>query len=656
MNREFLDIFNQELGLLKEQAKEFAEDYPGIAARLGGLIEDRPDNMILGLLEGAAYLAARVQLKLKHEFPEFSNNLLEQLVPHYLAPTPSVLMARIVPPFGDPALRESRIIPRGAYLDANYRERDRKVACRYRLTTDVTLWPFDIVEAEYLTTPAPLQALGLDVGPEVQSGLRLHVTFRGAPDAASEVDAATALKQPEKLIAGCRIKDLPMYFLGDEADAVALYEMFIANCSDVFVRSLDSFGNPLRPVPRLPANSLAQLGFSDDEALLPNDDRMFGGFDLMREYFMFPRKFLGIRVGNLDTQLRSLRAKSFDLVFVFRTVNPRLSAVVRPDRFALYASPAINLFTMDMDRIPVKANQHEYHVVPDRSRTLDFEPHQILDVNAHYPGGQTKVRVPPLYSTAPDGTAYAQNLFYSLRRLPRRRTIEEKKYGVTSDYVGTDVFLSLIEPAGIVDEARVTELSVRALCSNRHLTEHLPVGEGRSDFQLRDNTELKIFCVDGPTSPREPVLSHLRSRSETAHTGVVAWRLINMLALNHLGLVERGGGRNGQAVRDILSMFADMGDSTMEKRIRGLRSVDSRPIVRRIRRAAGVGAARGIEITVTLDDRAFEGSGVFLLGAILDRFFAEYAAVNSFTQTVIRTAEWGELFRWPARLGLRGLL
>src|ERR1700712_1319769 len=124
MNREFLGLFNQELGLLKEQAKEFAEDYPGIAGRLGGLIEERPDNMILGLLEGAAYLAARVQLKLKHEFPEFTNNLLEQLVPNYLAPTPSVMMTRVMPPFGDPALREGWSIPRGAYLDTVYRERE----------------------------------------------------------------------------------------------------------------------------------------------------------------------------------------------------------------------------------------------------------------------------------------------------------------------------------------------------------------------------------------------------------------------------------------------------------------------------------------------------------------------------------------------------
>src|ERR1700677_2144719 len=108
MNREFLRFYNQELAILREQAAEFAEDYPGIAERLGGLVTDRADPMIAGLLEGAAFLAARVQLKIKHEFSDFTTNLLDQLTPQYLAPTPSFLLTEIAPKFGDPALREGR--------------------------------------------------------------------------------------------------------------------------------------------------------------------------------------------------------------------------------------------------------------------------------------------------------------------------------------------------------------------------------------------------------------------------------------------------------------------------------------------------------------------------------------------------------------------
>src|SRR3981081_1924931 len=144
MDREFLDLYNRELQLLYEQAREFAEEYPGIAERLRGVMAERTDPMAAGLLEGAAFLAARVQLKLKHEFPEFTNNLLEQLIPNYLAPTPSAMLAKALPSFGDKALREGYPIARGWYLDATFRQLDRQIACRYRLCSDVIIWPFEL--------------------------------------------------------------------------------------------------------------------------------------------------------------------------------------------------------------------------------------------------------------------------------------------------------------------------------------------------------------------------------------------------------------------------------------------------------------------------------------------------------------------------------
>ncbi len=301
----------------------------------------------------------------------------------------------------------------------------------------------------------------------------------------------------------------------------------------------------------------------------------------------------------------------------------------------------------------VKPNQHEHHIVPDRSRYHDYEPHRLLSVHAYYRGGGEKVPVLPLYSSTPDIQESAGQLYYTVRRMPRRSTMREKEFGRSSDYAGTDMFISLIEPARLDDENTVAELSVRALCSNRHLPEFLPVGQGGSDFRLLENIALDMHCLVGPTRPREALITQMRSRSETAHTGAVTWRLINMLSLNHLGLVERGAGRNGISLREVLSMFADVTDTTVEKRISGIRSVDSRPIMRRVRQATGVGVGRGVEVTVVIDEKAFEGSGIFLLGAVLDRFYAEYASFNHFTQTVIRSTERGEIMRWPIRPGLR---
>jgi len=651
MNREFLDLYNRELQLLNEQAREFADEYPGIAERLGGILEERIDPLIGGLLEGAAFLAARVQLKLKHEFPEFTNNLLEQLVPHYLAPTPSMMMVKVVPTFGDKALREGHAIARGSYLDATYRQLDRQLACRYRLCGDIKIWPFELIGAEYFSSPAPLQALGLSVGNDVLAGMRLTLTHRTVARPEDEPPDAEALKKPEMLFAGCRTSSLPVYFLGSEADAVALYEQIFAHCKGVYFRCLDQFGDPV--IYTAPPQSVHQVGFESEDALFPNDHRVFEGFDLLREFFAFPRKFLGCNLTRLDEVLPKLRARTVDVLFAFDELNTRLASAVQPSMFAVYAAPAINLFERNTDRIPVKSNQHEYHVVPDRSRYLDYEPHRVLEVYAHYSGGRDKVPVRPLYAASLEGPQHSTGPHFTVRRLPRRRTVEEKRTGVSSDYTGTDMFISLSELGGSDDDSAIAELSMRALCSNRHLTEHLPIGAGGADFRLLDDFTLDLVCVAGPTSPREPIVAQLRSRSETASTGTVTWRLVNMLSTNHLGLVERGAGRNAQALQETLSMFADMNDAITERRIRGIRNVDSRPIVRRLRQRGGVGAARGIEITVTIDERVFEGTGAFLLGAVLERFFAEYSGFNHFTQTVIRSVERGEIMRWPPRAGTR---
>jgi type VI secretion system protein ImpG len=652
MDREFLDLYNRELLLLQEQAREFAVEYPGIADRLGGLLADRMDPMIEGLLQGTAFLAARVQLKLKHEFPEFTANLLDQLIPNYLAPTPSVALVKALPPYADPKLRDGYLIRRDSYLDATYRERDRQVACRYRLCGDILIWPFAITGAEYYTTPGPLQALGISVGADVLAGMRVSLTHRVAARIEDEMPAAESRKKPETWFSGCRISELPIYLLGAESDAVALYEQIISDCVGVYFRYLDDFGDPV--VVRAPKDCLLQVGFGDEDALFPNDNRIFRGFDFLREFFMFPRKFLGFRMVGLSEVVAKLKVKSVDVLFTFSEVTARLAAAVRPDMLALYAAPAINLFEKTTDRIALKSNVYEYHVIPDRSRYLDFEPHRVLEVYAHYSGAQNKIPVLPLYSASMErpGTA-DQNLFYTVRRLPRRRTMEETRFGSRSDYTGTDMFLSLVEESGIEDDRGANELSVRALCSNRHLAEHLPVGEGGADFRLLDDVTLDVACVAGPTPPREPVVSQLRTKSETAHLGTVTWRLVNMLSMNHLGLVERGAGRNAAALREILSMFADLADNTTERRIRGIRSVESRPVIRRIRERTGIGAGRGLEITVMLDEKAFEGSGAFLLGAILDRFFSEYAALNHFTETVVCTTERGEIMRWPPRIGAR---
>jgi type VI secretion system protein ImpG len=59
---------------------------------------------------------------------------------------------------------------------------------------------------------------------------------------------------------------------------------------------------------------------------------------------------------------------------------------------------------------------------------------------------------------------------------------------------------------------------------------------------------------------------------------------------------------------------------------------------------------------VTLDEMAFQGTGIFVLGMVLADFFRKYVSINSFTETVIKTVDRGEVTRWPMKIGRRHIL
>jgi type VI secretion system protein ImpG len=125
--------------------------------------------------------------------------------------------------------------------------------------------------------------------------------------------------------------------------------------------------------------------------------------------------------------------------------------------------------------------------------------------------------------------------------------------------------------------------------------------------------------------------------------------------LNYLSLTDERDGQGASALRDILRLYCPAGDKN-QKQIEGLRSVDCHPIVRRLMFPQALSFARGIEVTVTLEEALFTGLGVFVLGAVLEQFFTKYVSINSFSETVIRTVERGEIMRWPRRAGQRSLL
>jgi len=134
MSESLLPAYNEELSALRKLAGEFAEAFPKVAGRLrltpDGTVDD---PHVERLLEGVAFLAARVQHRLDDELPEITDTLLDMLSPHLLAPVPSMTTVRFAP---RKEAQGPALVPRGTPIET---EAVRGEPLRYRTCHDLTL-------------------------------------------------------------------------------------------------------------------------------------------------------------------------------------------------------------------------------------------------------------------------------------------------------------------------------------------------------------------------------------------------------------------------------------------------------------------------------------------------------------------------------------
>src|SRR5690606_21121093 len=94
--------------------------------------------------------------------------------------------------------------------------------------------------------------------------------------------------------------------------------------------------------------------------------------------------------------------KAFELTLLFEEAAPALRGVITADHIALHCVPAINLAPRAADRIVVTPRQHEYHLVVERTRPLDFEVFGITAMAGHAPSGPSREFRPFYQSIAQD--------------------------------------------------------------------------------------------------------------------------------------------------------------------------------------------------------------------------------------------------------------
>jgi type VI secretion system protein ImpG len=630
MDPRLLNLYETELRYFRESSVEFAQAFPKIASRLGLDGNEVADPYVERLIEATAFLSARVGLKLDAEFPRFTGHLLDVVYPHYLSPTPSMLIAQCHPELEDAALANGPTMPRNSGLRARQTS-GQSTYCEFRTSQDLRLWPVEVKRAQYFSFAPDLNLHLHPRARDIRGGLRfvLHAT------------AGLTMDQ-------IALDELVLHFGGAEDVAWQLHECVLGKPIGVLVQPIGPSGLLPGRMVTLPPSVVQPVGFDDTEALLPATATGFAGYRLVQEYFAFAQRLQFAKIQSLRTALASMATSEVEITVLFSRGDAALEKLVTADNVQLHCVPAINLFPKRLDRVAVSDGVSQFHLVPDRTKPQDFEVHSVVEVIGHGKsengGAVPEQPFLPFYS-AFHGSRHAHPAYFTTTREPRMQSQKQRTQGHRSSHIGSEVFMQLVDPQEAPYSSSLRQLAVTALCTNRDLPLLMPLGRG-NDLDCIDSFPVsKVTVVRGPSRPVSPVVNQ-----------GLGWKVIDHLALNYLSLSEGNGDQAAAALREMLMLYAMHADESRQTQVSGLLKVRTKPVARRLPMPGPIAFGRGLEVTLEVEKMAFHGHSAFAFGAIMAQFLNRHVNVNHFVETVLTFNGKGENMRWEPQCGTRPIL
>jgi type VI secretion system protein ImpG len=618
MDPRLIDLYNDELLHLRTETAEFAREFPERAARLAiddGHVED---PYVERLIEGVAFLAARVRLKLDTQYPVFTQQLLEILFPGWLAPTPSACVLHLAVDPSDPKLLAGAPVPRGAAVVGSLRGKP-EVRCEFATTQALSLWPLRLAAVHYAAS-APDLGTAPPGGARVASSLGVELELLGDAD----LDTLP-------------LDRLPLYVARADVFGSQLVELLAGRCVGVAV-STDPSGR--RPQAWLDAGCVRHMGFDEAEAMLPSPSRGHAGFRVLKEYAALPDKFRFVEVSGLRRATRGLRGRRLVLTFCFAAAFPRLEAAVRADALALHCVPAVNLREVPLDRVDVVPGRTEFRLVAHGMGPRLREIVQVTELRGGGSAGEREFR--PMFDAVASGTL-ASASWYTVRREQRMLARSEQRGRSATSYPGTEVHVALCEPKAAPYGRDLQYLAARALCSNRDLPLYLKVQFAEASYVFQGAHPIRgVECVAGPSVPLAPAVD-----------GYDPWVALSHLFVNHLSLTEGDPARGAEALRAMLGLYAVGPGHFLRRQADGLVHVSARAVTRRLPGAGPITFGRGVAVDLSMTDRAFDGGSPFLLASALEHYLAAHVSINSFVEARLLLMDRAEELTWPTRIGRR---
>jgi len=569
-----LAAFREELDYLRIAGQSFARQHPKIAERLELSRDGSSDPHVERLIESFAFLTSRIQRRLDGEFPEFTTALLGLLYPNLTDPIPPMTIARIVADSARGKLTTGYTVPRHTELFA---QTSNGLTCRFRTAYPATLWPLQVVEADFV----PKARFDfLDANVQTSSVLRLRLESRGAT------------------FSDLELTRLRFHLNGASHITGLLYQLLFGHCTGIVLhdRATNHFV-------ALPLSSLRPVGFGPDDDVIPYPRQSHPAYRILQEYFWLPEKFLFFDLSGLD---RNPSIVDLDILFLFDT-RPREHIPLTIDTFALGCTPVVNLFARTSEPIRLDHTRTDYRIVPDARREPTTEVHSIIAVSSTANPTDESRRLRPFYSTA--GSASPGDAFWYARRILTERA------GLS----GTDVLLSFVDLSFNPNLPPSETVFAHLLCTNRDLAQQLPEN---ARLQTEEPGPIShMHCLLKPSPSGYPPLG-----------GPSRWALISNLSLNSLSLSNDPASL--EAFKKILSVYCLSNSTATQRQIDSIEKMTVRKVTRRRGAHPWKSFKRGYEAKLSFNSNLLDHQSSFLFTQVLKSFIVLYAPLGSFIDVV----------------------
>ena len=597
---ELLPYYERELSHLRHYSGDFAQRYPKIAGHLLPADEHSDDPYVEQLVQAIAMLDARIGKKLKDDYLQCVEALLDVMHPHYLRPFPACSIAQFSVTTAAGGKPNTHKLARGTELVSRL---INGVQCRFKTAYDVTLAPLKISEARYV--PAAVAPVVLPVN---AAGI-VSVTFE-----------STA---PDLDLRALGLRTVRTHLNGESSFIAALTDgVFIHALASYVEADGDGRWKPLRTVP------VAQAGFDKNDALLDYPWKSHPAHRPLAEYFGFLEKhdFADIDLSAILDAVGACRRVTLHVVLKEGHGNPhaaRLLDSLSPTHFRLFSTPVINVFRRPGEPIRVTHREVAYPVVADASHAASYDIYSIDSVHLirQTQDRDRVIEFRPMFSQRYGDDPRSVRYWFA-RRDP----------AVALASPGYDTEISVIDTDFDPMASQTDTLSLELTCTNRDLPARLAIGLEGGDLFLRDSDDSSGLSI-GAAILRRPTPTLRFER-----TDALRLRLATHLALDHLSLADM----TMEALKAALVLYDLRRSAVSSRHIEGIVDVEARNAAIELPGNPFMTAVQGTELRMTIDEKHFVGASIATFVGAINTFLGYYVQLNSFVRLIVVSKHTGE--------------